>query len=64
MKKQKLSDREIAERFDDNENIHRVLQKSIHEAVLKHKKLGNPVCTWKNGKVVWIQPEDICIDPD
>jgi hypothetical protein len=29
------------------------------DALLKHKQAGNPVCTLKDGKVVWIAPEDI-----
>ena len=27
-----------------------------------HKALGNPMATWKDGQVVWIQPEDIVVD--
>jgi hypothetical protein len=31
----------------------------VRAALLDHKRAGNPVATWENGQVVWIQPEDI-----
>ena len=37
----------------------RVMRKAVREALLRHKKLGFPVVVEKNGKVVWIAPEDI-----
>ena len=32
---------------------------SSRDARRLHKALGNPMATWKDGKVVWVQPEDI-----
>jgi len=40
----------------------KALEAGSKEAVRIHKLLGNPVATWRDGKVVWIQPEDIQID--
>ena len=34
----------------------------VREALLQHKKLGNPIVVWKDGKVVWIPPEEIPVD--
>jgi hypothetical protein len=36
-----------------------IIQSGIRDALLKHKQAGNPVCEWKNNKVVWIAPEKI-----
>ncbi len=49
----------ISEIFADNEKITKALSKAINEALLQHKKAGNPVVSWENGKIVLIQPEDI-----
>lgn len=32
---------------------------AVQEAVRDHKRAGNPIAAWEDGKVVWIQPEDI-----
>jgi hypothetical protein len=29
-----------------------------------HKRLGNPIATWKDGKVVIVPPEEIVIPTD
>lgn len=29
-----------------------------------HKAFGRPMATWKDGQVVWIQPDDIKVDDD
>jgi hypothetical protein len=50
---------EISEFFQDPERVRQAIQKGIWAALLKHKQAGNPVCTWKDDKVVWIAPEDI-----
>lgn len=52
----------ISEIFEDKEKITSALSKAINEALLQHKKAGNPVASWKDGKIVWIQPEDIPVE--
>lgn len=37
----------------------RAMRKAVREAVLQHKLLGNPIAVWRDGKVVWIPPEEI-----
>ncbi|MCE5277478.1 MAG: hypothetical protein ABFD92_14065 [Planctomycetaceae bacterium] len=39
--------------------IIQAMRKAVREALLRHKKLGFPVVVEKNGKVVWIPPQDI-----
>ena len=43
----------------DGKEVDRAINQGIRDALLEHKRAGNPVATWADGKVVWIQPEDI-----
>lgn len=45
----------IEEIFSDEKQITETLQKAIGEAVEMHKRAGNPLATWKDGKAVWIE---------
>jgi len=42
--------------------LERVLQEAVRRALVEHKRAGNPVVTWRDGKPVWIAPEDIPVD--
>jgi hypothetical protein len=48
-----------AERVKDTPRITRALELAAREAVLEHKRAGNPVAVWRNDRVEWIAPEDI-----
>jgi len=50
--------------IDHGKDIEKVLQCAVNHALLIHKRLGNPIATWKDGKVVIIPPEEIEIPPD
>ena len=50
------------DRLKDRPRIMRALRKATAQAMLRHKRAGVPVATWKDGKVAWIAPEDIQID--
>lgn len=52
----------IGELFEDGRAIDAVLREAARDARRLHKALGNPMATWKDGQVVWIQPEDIVVD--
>lgn len=39
-------------------------QAAIREALLDHKRAGNPVAQWRDGRVVWIQAEDILLEDE
>ena len=49
----------ISEIFEDKEKITRALSSAVNKALLQHKKAGNPVASWEDGKIAWIQPDDI-----
>ncbi len=45
-------------------DIEKVFQRAVNHALLMHKRLGNPIATWQDGRVVIIPPEEIVIPPD
>ena len=46
------------------EAIELILQEGVRQALLIHKRLGNPIAIWKDGKVVIVPPEEIVISPE
>ena len=48
-----------AERVHDIPRMLRAMQQAVREAIWRHKLAGHPVAVWRDGRVVWIQPEDI-----
>ena len=50
--------------IDHGKSIERVLQRAVNHALLMHKRLGNPIATWKDGQVVIVPPEEIVVPPD
>ena len=52
----------IDEVFEDGRAIDEALKEAARDARRLHKALGNPMATWKDGHVVWVQPEDIVVD--
>lgn len=54
--------RPAAERVDDLPCILEAMRQSVREALLRHKREGNPIAVWREGAVAWIPPEEIDID--
>jgi hypothetical protein len=52
------------ERVEDVPRILRAMAEAVREALLVHKRLGNPVAVWRDGHVVWLAPEEIPVGPD
>jgi len=48
-----------AERVDDTPAILTAIRESVREAVLRHKLANRPVAVWRDGRVVWVAPEDM-----
>jgi hypothetical protein len=48
--------------FEDGQAIDDALIEAARDARRLHKALGNPMATWRDGKVVWVQPKDIVVD--
>jgi hypothetical protein len=55
----KPSEPTLAELIADHAGTEAALQKAGQEAVLEHARSGFPVATWKDGKVVWLQPDEV-----
>lgn len=45
----------IEEIFSDGKQITETLQRAVREAVEMHRRAGNPIAVWKDGKAVWIE---------
>jgi len=43
----------------DSKLIEGALRRAVRMALERHKRAGNPVATWRDGRVVWIAPEDL-----
>jgi hypothetical protein len=42
--------------------IEAALVRAVRDVLLHHKRAGNPVAEWRDGRVVWIAPEDIPVE--
>jgi hypothetical protein len=52
-------DRCIADLMKDKALIQKAMGDAIYDALRRHKLLGQPIVVWRDGKVVWIPPEEI-----
>jgi hypothetical protein len=52
-------EKSIDELFEESTPIEEALRSAVQKALLRHKKLGNPIAVWENSKLVWIPPEKI-----
>ena len=53
------------ERMRDTAGATAALHRGVQRALWLHKIMGVPVCTWRDGRVVWIAPDDIKVErPD
>lgn len=50
---------ELAALLSDPEVIHLAMQRRIQRAVWEHKQLGNSIFVLRDGKVVWLTPDEI-----
>lgn len=51
-----------SERTEKLDEIQRAMKQAVREALRRHKLAGNPVATWRDGRVVWVSPEEIPIE--
>ncbi|HVF30731.1 MAG TPA: hypothetical protein VNA22_07150 [Pyrinomonadaceae bacterium] len=45
-----------------SEEINKAYERAVREALLMHKRAGNPVPIERDGKLVWLQPHEIDVD--
>jgi hypothetical protein len=53
------SESSIAERLADHTRIEAAIKRAMREAVLASARAGCPVVGWRDGKVVWVSPEEV-----
>ncbi len=41
------------------EAVDAAIARGVRDALLQHKRAGNPVAVWRGGQVVLLQPEEI-----
>jgi hypothetical protein len=49
----------VAELLADHALITAAIARGVRQAVLDHARAGRPVATSRNGKVVWVYPQEI-----
>jgi len=55
----KTESQKIEEFFSDNERMAKAMGQAVQSALRLHKLLGQPIISWRDGKVVEIPPEEI-----
>jgi hypothetical protein len=50
------------ERVEDLPRILKAMTEAVREALLRHKRLGNSVAVWRDGRVVRLRPEEIPVE--
>ncbi len=53
-----------AERVNDLARMLDAMTSAVRDALRRHKQAGNPIAVWRDGQVVWLQPDEITIDDD
>ena len=47
------------QRVQDVNVVEEALARAVSDALRTHKRAGNPVPEWRDGKVRWLTPEEI-----
>lgn len=51
--------RDIHQAFADGTPIDEALNEGVRDAVRQHQRLGLPLAVWRDGKTVWLSPEEV-----
>ena len=43
----------------DDDRIEQAMEDAVQDALRSHKLMGDPIVIWRDGKVVWVPPEEI-----
>ena len=52
-------DKDITAVFQEGMPIVRALEAAAREAIKRHKQVGQPMVVWRDGKIVYISPEEM-----
>jgi len=56
-------EKSIAELLADPTIVENAVKEGVRQALLRHRREGNPIAVWRDGKVVWIPPDQIPVSP-
>lgn len=56
--------KKIQELFVEGSEIDCALQRAVRRALVEHKRAGNPIVEWRDGKTFWLHPQDIPEDEE
>lgn len=45
-----------------SEDVEEILRRAVRSALLEHKRAGNPVASWEEGRVVMIEADKISVE--
>ncbi len=45
-------------------SVEAAVKLAVRDALIQHKRAGNPICVWRDGKVVWIPADEIQINEE
>jgi hypothetical protein len=51
--------KDIGQIFAEGTPIDEALKTAAREAVKRHKQAGLPMAEWRDGRVVWVPPEEL-----
>jgi hypothetical protein len=54
----------LAQRFSIDEEMQRALREAVRTTVAEHKRRGNSIVVWKDGRPVWIPARDIRLEEE
>jgi hypothetical protein len=49
---------------EHGKDVEKILRRAVRQALWRHKRLGQSVAAWQDGKVVIIPPEEIPVDDE
>ena len=51
--------RDINKAFEEGTPIDDALNEAVRDAVRLHKRMGQPLAVWRDGKTVWLSAEEV-----
>ncbi len=45
--------------YSDQAALQKAMGRAVYDTLRIHKLLGHPIVIWRDGKVVWVPPEEI-----
>ena len=49
----------IATVFSSRKLMEAALRRGVRDALIKHQQAGLPAVEWRDGKIVWVPPEEL-----